>query len=170
MPGPIPNVNVSTTFVGAGNAAGLFPEITPAPTPSPGPEGTNPAAERSVSPAGQAVGIVTSAPATPTLGLIALVVAFLLVITRLFVRRRKKDAAGLFPEVTPVRTPSPGPEGTNPAAERSVSPAGQAADVFTSTSATPALGLTALVVAFLLVMTRLFVRRRTSRRRPGANR
>jgi hypothetical protein len=169
MPGPIPNVNVSSSFVGAGNAAGLFPEITPPPTPSPGPEGTNPAAERSVSPAGQAVGIVTSAPATSALGLIALVVAFLLVITRLPARRRKKDVAGLFPEVTPVPTPSPGPEGTNPAAERSVSPAGQAADVFTSTSATPALGLIALVVAFLLVMARLFVRRRTNRR-PGANR
>jgi len=86
MPGPIPNV--STTFVGAGNAAGLFPEITPAPTPSPAPEGTNPAAERSVNPAGQAFGVVTNAPAASALGLIALVVAFLLVMTRLFVRRR----------------------------------------------------------------------------------
>ena len=139
MPGPIPNVNVSTTFVGAGNAAGLFPEITPAPTPSPGPEGTNPAAERSVSPAGQALGIVTSAPATSALGLIALVVAFLLVITRLPVRRRKKDVAGLFPEITPAPTPSPGPEGTNrqPAQRQ---PGRAAADVFTSTSATPGTG------------------------------
>jgi len=87
MPGPLPNVNVSTTFVGAGNAAGLFPVITPAPTPSPGPGNTNPAAERSVSPAGRAAD-VASAPATPTLGLIALVTAFLLLMTRLFVRRR----------------------------------------------------------------------------------
>ena len=87
MPGPIPNV--STTFVGAGNAAGLFPEITPAPTPSPAPEGTNPAAERSVNPAGQAFGVVTNAPAASALvGLIALAVAFLLMMTRLFVRRR----------------------------------------------------------------------------------
>ena len=166
MPGPIPNV--TTTFVGAGNAAGLFPEITPAPTPSPGPAGTNPAAAPSANPAGQALGIVTSAPVASALGLIALAVAFLLVMTRLSVRRRKKDAAGLSPEITPAPTPSPGPEGTNPAAERSVSPAGQAADVFTSAPARPALGLIALVVAFLLVMTRLFVRRRTNRRGPGA--
>jgi hypothetical protein len=91
MPGPVPNVNVSTTFVGAGNAAGLFPEITPAPTatPSPGPGNTNPVAERSVSPAGRALDVFTSAPATPALGLIALAAAFLLVMTRLFVRRRK---------------------------------------------------------------------------------
>jgi len=88
MPGPLANVNVSTTFVGAGNAAGLFPVITPAPTPSPGPGNTNPVAERNVSPAGRAVDVFTNGPATPTLGLIALVTAFLLVMTRLFVRRR----------------------------------------------------------------------------------
>jgi F0F1-type ATP synthase membrane subunit c/vacuolar-type H+-ATPase subunit K len=104
----------------------------------------------------------------PALGLIALVVAFLLLMTRLSVRRRKKDAAGLFPEITPAPTPSPGPEGTNPAAERSASPAGQAADGFTGAPATPALGLIALAAAFLLVMTRLFVRRRKNRRGPGA--
>ena len=106
-------------------------------------------------------------PQTSALGLIALVVAFLLVMTRLSVRRRKKDAAGLSPKITPAPTPSPGPEGTNPAAEPSVSPAGQP-DVFTSAPARPALGLIALVVAFLLVMTRLFVRRRSNRRGPGA--
>ena len=169
MPGPLPNVNVSTTFVGAGNAAGLFPVITPAPTPSPGPGNTNPAAERSVSPAGRAVDVFTSAPATPALGLIALVVAFLLVMTRLSVRRRRKDATGFLPEITPAPTPSPGPGpgNTNPAAERSVSPAGRAEDV-ASAPATPALGLIALVVAFLLVMTRLFVRRRINRRERGA--
>ena len=94
MPGPIPNVNVSSSFVGAGNAAGLFPEITPPPTPSPGPEGTNPAAERSVSPAGQAADVFTSTSATPALGLIALVVAFLLVMARLFVRRRTNRRPG----------------------------------------------------------------------------
>jgi F0F1-type ATP synthase membrane subunit c/vacuolar-type H+-ATPase subunit K len=165
MPGPIPNV--STVFVGAGNAAGLFPEITPTPTPSPGPEDTNPVAERSVNPAGQALGVVTNAPVASALGLIALAVAFLLVMTRLSVRRRKKEAAGIFPEITPAPTPGPGPEDTKPAAERSVDPAGQAG-VFTSAPARPALGLIALAVAFLLVMTRLFVRRRTSRRGPGA--
>jgi len=84
MPGPIPNV--STTFVGAGNAAGLFPEITPAPTPSPG--RTGPAAQRSVSPAGRAEEIFTSAPATPVVGIIAMAVGFLLMMILLAVRRR----------------------------------------------------------------------------------
>ena len=101
--------------------------------------------------------------------LIALAVAFLLVITRLSVRRRKKGATGIFPEITPAPTPSPAPEGTNPAAERSVNPAGQAFGVVTNAPAASALvGLIALAVAFLLMMTRLFVRRRTSRRGPGA--
>jgi len=86
--GPIPGLNASTTFVGAGNAAGLFPVITPAPTLSPGPAGTDPAAERGFSPAGRAVDITTSAPATPLLGLIALMIVFLLVMTRLSGRRR----------------------------------------------------------------------------------
>jgi hypothetical protein len=90
MPGPIPNVNVSTTVVGGGNAGGLFPVITPAPTPSPGPDSTNPEAERTVSPAGQTVGVISSAPATPVLALIALVVAFLLMMPGLSRRRRTK--------------------------------------------------------------------------------
>jgi hypothetical protein len=89
MPGPIPGPNV-TTVVGAGNAAGLFPVITPAPTASPGPPGTDPAAERNFSPAGRAGGIVTSTPAAPVLGLIALVVAFVLAMTRRSLYRRKK--------------------------------------------------------------------------------
>jgi hypothetical protein len=89
MPGPIPGPNV-TTVVGAGNAAGLFPVITPAPTPSPGPAGTNPAAERNFSPAGRAVDVVSSTPAAPVLGLIALVVAFVLAMTRRSLYRRKK--------------------------------------------------------------------------------
>jgi hypothetical protein len=92
------------------------------------------------------------------------------VMTRLPGRRRKKGAAALRPEITPAPIPSPAPEGTDPAAERSVSPAGQAADVFTRAPARRALGLIALVVAFLLVVTRLFVRRRTSKRGPGAQR
>jgi hypothetical protein len=114
------------------------------------------------------VGIVTSAPVASALGLVALAVAFLLMMTRLSVRTRKKDSAGLPGEITPAPTPSPGPEGISPAAERSASPAGQAADVFTSAPARPTLGLIALVVGFLLVMTRLFVRRRTTRRGPEA--
>jgi hypothetical protein len=79
----------STTVVGAGNAAGLFPVITPAPTPSPGLAGTAPAAERNFSPAGRAVDVVTSTPAAPVVGLIALFIAFLLAMTRRSRRRRK---------------------------------------------------------------------------------
>jgi hypothetical protein len=85
MPGPLLDPNV-ITIVGAGNAAGLFPEITPAPTPSPG--GTSPAAERSVSPAGRAQEIITSAPATPMAGIIVMAVGFLLMMILLAVRRR----------------------------------------------------------------------------------
>jgi hypothetical protein len=89
MPGPIPDLNPSTIVVGAGNAAGLFPEITPAPTPSPGPGSTSPAAaERGAGSAGRAVDVITSAPATSILGLIALAVAFLLVMTGRYPRRR----------------------------------------------------------------------------------
>ena len=166
MPGPIPNV--TTTVVGAGNAAGLFPEITPAPTPSPGPAGTNPAAEPSANPAGQAAGIVTSAPVASALGLVALAVAFLLMMTRLSVRRRKKNSAGLSPRDHACPHPQPGPGGYQPGRRAQRQPGRAAADVFTSAPARPALGLIALAVAFLLVMTRLFVRRRSNRRGPGA--
>jgi hypothetical protein len=85
MPGPLLDPNV-ITVVGAGNAAGLFPEITPAPTPSPG--RTSPAAQRSVSPAGRAVEVFTSAPATTVLGIIVMAVGFLLMMILLAVRRR----------------------------------------------------------------------------------
>jgi hypothetical protein len=86
MPGPLPGPNV-ITVVGAGNAAGLFPDITPAPT-TPSPGSTSPAAERSVSPAGRAVDVFTSAPATPVLGIIVMAVGFLLMMILLSVRRR----------------------------------------------------------------------------------
>jgi len=161
----MPGSNLSTTLVGAGNAAGLFPVITPAPAPSPGPVGTDPVAEHGVSPAGQAVDVVTSAPATPVLALIGLVVAFLLMMTRRSARRRRKHPAGPFPEITPPAPgPSPGLAGPNPAAEHNVSPAGQAADVSAGAPVTPVLGLIALGVAVLLVTSRLFARRRRNRR------
>jgi hypothetical protein len=110
------------------------------------------------------VDVVISAPATPVLALIALGVAFLLAMTRLSVRRRRKHAAGVVPQITPT----PGPADTNPAAGHNVSPAGRAEDVSPGALATPVLGLIALGVAFLLVATRLFARRRSHRRGPGA--
>jgi hypothetical protein len=166
----MPGSNLSTTLVGAGNAAGLFPVITPTPTPSPGPAGTNPAAENTVSPAGRAVDVVTDAPATPVLALIGLAVAFLLVMTRLSGRGRRKRPARVVPQITPTPAPipSPAPAGTDPAAEHNVSPAGRAEDISAGAPATPVLGLIALGVAFLLVTTRLFARRRRARRGPGA--
>jgi hypothetical protein len=163
----MPGSNLSTSLVGAGNADGLFPVITPAPAPSPGPAGTNPVADHSVSPAGRAMDVVTSAPATPVLALIGLGVAFLLAMTRLSVRRRRKHTAGRFPQITPAAPtpiPIPGLAGTNPAAEHNVSPSGQAVDVSAGAPATPVLGLIALGVAVLLVTSRLFARRRRNRR------
>jgi hypothetical protein len=164
----MPGSNLSTTLVGAGNAAGLFPVITPAPTPSPGPPGTIPAAENNVSPAGRAVEVMTGAPATPVLGLIGLAVAFLLVMTRLSARKRRKvrkPPAGVVPHITPAPTPTPSPDpaGPNLAAERSVSPAGPTEGVAASAPAAPVLALIALGAALLLVTTRLFARRRRSR-------
>jgi hypothetical protein len=117
---------------------------------------------------GQALGVATSAPATPILGLVALMIAFLLVMTRRSMRTRKKDAAGLIPEITPAPIPSLGPDGTSPAAERSVSPAEQPAGVVTSAPAMPGPELIALVAASLLVIARLFMRRQANRRGPGA--
>jgi heme A synthase len=112
--------------------------------------------------------VVSSAPATPALALIGLGVAFLLAMTRLSVRRRRKHAAGPFPQITPAApAPIPTPAGlagTNPAAEHNASPGGQAVDVSADAPATPVLGLIALGVAVLLVTSRLFARRRRNRR------
>jgi hypothetical protein len=51
-------------------------------------------------------------------------------------------------------------------AERRISDAGRVVDVFTGAPATPVLALVALVIAFLLMMTRLSARRRMNRRGP----
>jgi len=94
LPGPIPDPNAtSTTVISAGNASGLFPEITPGPAPSPAPASHLPAPGRSANPAGRAADASTTAPGTPVLtaqvlGLIALALAFLLAMTRLSLRRR----------------------------------------------------------------------------------
>jgi hypothetical protein len=82
-------------FIGAGNAANLFPTIGPSPGASPGPT----AAAASAQPTKQNTGPVSEAsPAalgTPVFtaqvaGLIALGVAIMLTVTRLSVRRRSK--------------------------------------------------------------------------------
>lgn len=88
--GPVPAVgNVSTSLIGPGNAAGLFPSISPSATPDPAPGGS--------APPGPGTGPVTSSSplafAQPGLtgqaaGLIALAFAILLTVTRLSLRRR----------------------------------------------------------------------------------
>jgi hypothetical protein len=99
----VPGPNLVTTLIGAGNAAGLFPLITPGSTvaapenasglfpevsPSPAPDGPPAAAAR----AGTAVlsARTTGLPVltVQVLGLIALAFAVMLTITRLCVRRR----------------------------------------------------------------------------------
>jgi hypothetical protein len=91
-PGPLPDLNgVSSSLIGAGNAAGLFPAISPAATSS-----TNPAPSPGVRAAGakqSAESVAYSSTLAPVLtaqvaGLIALAVALMLTVTRLSLRRR----------------------------------------------------------------------------------
>jgi hypothetical protein len=94
--GPIPALNgEASMFIGAGNAANLFPTIGPSPGASPGPT----AAAASAQPTKQNTGPVSEASpvslGTPVFtaqvaGLIALGVAIMLTVTRLSVRRRSK--------------------------------------------------------------------------------
>jgi hypothetical protein len=91
--GPIPALNgAASMFVGAGNAAGLFPAITPSPGASPGPS-----ASASVSPSKQntapaadasPVSLGTPVFTAQVAGLIALGLAIMLTVTRLSVRKR----------------------------------------------------------------------------------
>ena len=94
--GPIPALNgEASMFIGAGNAANLFPTISPSPGASPGPT----AAAASAQPTKQNTGPVSEASpvslGTPVFtaqvaGLIVLGVAIMLTVTRLSVRRRSK--------------------------------------------------------------------------------
>jgi len=89
--GPVPNLNgESSLIIGAGNASGLFPRISPAATPSPaagndpqpGIRSTSPVADPSPLPAGTPVFTAQAA------GLIALGLAIMLTVTRLSLRKR----------------------------------------------------------------------------------
>ncbi|MGH3204847.1 MAG: hypothetical protein ACRDP5_22775 [Streptosporangiaceae bacterium] len=92
--GPIPALNgEASLFIGAGNAANLFPTIGPAPGASTG--ATAAAAQptkRSTAPAADAspVSLGTPVYTAQVAGLIALGLAIMLTVTRLSVRRRSK--------------------------------------------------------------------------------
>jgi hypothetical protein len=92
--GPIPALNgEASVFVGAGNAAGLFPTIGPSHGASPGPTaaGAQPT-KRSTTPVSEAspVSLGTPVYTAQVAGLIVLGLAIMLTVTRLSVRKRSK--------------------------------------------------------------------------------
>jgi hypothetical protein len=89
--GPIPNLNgISSQLIGAGNASGLFPAISPSDTPSPAPGSQAPAgaAKGRPAPSSAAIAFIQPGLTGQVVGLIALAVAVLLTVTRLSLRRR----------------------------------------------------------------------------------
>jgi len=94
--GPIPDLNgVASTLIEAGNAAGLFPVITPSPAPSPTSAAppSPAAARRGTRPTGDFGALSRAAPGIQArvAGLIALALAVMLTIMRLSVRRRSSS-------------------------------------------------------------------------------
>jgi hypothetical protein len=93
--GPQPSDNgVSSSLIGAGNAAGLFPDIQPSPTPSPATGlQVNGDPRNNASPVStSALTLGTKVLPAQVAGLIALAVALLLTMTRL--SRRRPSPAG----------------------------------------------------------------------------
>jgi hypothetical protein len=89
--GPIPNLNgVYSQLIGAGDASGLFPAISPSDTPSPLPGSPAPGGEAKgrPNPSSSAIAFVQPGLTGQVAGLIALAVAVLLTVTRLSLRRR----------------------------------------------------------------------------------
>ena len=86
--GPVPNLNsVSSSLIGAGNASGLFPAISPGATPSPSP-GNGSRRAAAPDPGSSAIAFVQPGLTGQVAGLVALAVAILLTVTRLSLRRR----------------------------------------------------------------------------------
>ncbi|HJY99325.1 MAG TPA: hypothetical protein VJ305_01295 [Streptosporangiaceae bacterium] len=79
-------------FIGAGNAANLFPTIGPAHSASPGPTATAQPTKRNTGPVSEASPVSLGTPVftAQVAGLIALGVAIMLTVARLSVRRRSK--------------------------------------------------------------------------------
>jgi hypothetical protein len=96
--GPVPNLNVpdlnaeASLLIGAGNAAGLFPDITPSATPSASAAGASPSASRDTGPVAEASPVALGSPVATAqvAGLIALGLAIMLTVTRLSVRKRPR--------------------------------------------------------------------------------
>ena len=89
--GPIPNLNAEASLlIGAGNAAGLFPAITPSATPSTGQVVRPQAGRQNAEPVASASTVSFGAPVftAQVVGLIALGLAIILTVTRLSVRKR----------------------------------------------------------------------------------
>jgi len=87
--GPIPNLNgVSSQLIGAGNAAGLFPAISPSATPSPSPGTPAPGSQRRPAPDSSAIAFIQPGLTGQVAGLIALAAAVMLTVTRLSLRKR----------------------------------------------------------------------------------
>jgi hypothetical protein len=89
--GPIPDLNnVSSSYIGAGNATGLFPSISPSATPSPTPGVHAQSSPPSAKPVAvsSTLGFERPGLSGQVAGLIALAVAILLTVTRLSLRRR----------------------------------------------------------------------------------
>ncbi len=89
--GPLPDLNgVSSSLIGAGDAAGLFPAISPSSAPSPSPGVNAPGGKRNGRPVSDALPITFGQPGLTgqVAGLIALAVAVMLTVTRLSLRKR----------------------------------------------------------------------------------
>jgi len=89
--GPIPALNgQASVIIGAGNAAGLFPAITPSPGASPGPTAAAQPSKRRTAPVSEASPVSLGTPVftAQVAGLIALGLAIMLTVTRLSLRRR----------------------------------------------------------------------------------
>ena len=86
-------IGSSTSLIGAGNASGLFPAISPSATPSPSP---SPGCQGPADKQKNASPVADSAALAPVFtsqvaGLIALGIAILLTVTRLAIRRRLRS-------------------------------------------------------------------------------
>jgi hypothetical protein len=89
--GPIPVLNgESSTLIGAGNAAALFPTIGLSPTASPGPASATQPARRDTAPTADAspVSLATPVFTAQVSGLTALGLAIMFTVVRLSVRKR----------------------------------------------------------------------------------
>jgi hypothetical protein len=89
--GPVPDLNnVASSLIGAGNASGLFPAISPSATPSPSPEIHAQGGKRNAKPVSDSSALAFVQPGLTgqVAGLIALAVAVMLTVTRLSLRKR----------------------------------------------------------------------------------